>query len=162
MMLQRGTQLPGCQRQQHLGSHGVSSRHHQRSIIAQRTAVGSAGALAPPAAASAGAAPQLRCSTARSGVLQGCMRPPPQISPPSPSTDHHLASPHRPAVRLRVEAGKRAAAAAAVTAAAPASAGVLLQPDLAFSSGTYLMVPVYFVLAFWPRSRVVSLRVVAA
>lgn len=60
------------------------------------------------------------------------------------------------AVRLRVEAGKRAAATAAVAAVAPAStAGVLLQPELAFSTGTYLMVPIYFILAFWPRSRVV-------
>jgi hypothetical protein len=66
---------------------------------------------------------------------------------------------HFAAVTLRVEAAKRAAATAAVAAAAPAaSTGLLLQPELAFSSGTYLMVPIYFILAFWPRSRVVSAR----
>lgn len=77
-----------------------------------------------------------------------------------PSADVHATStschcccccPHT--VRLRVEAGKRAAAKAAVVAAAPQ----LLQPELAFSTGTYLMVPVYIVLAFWPRSKLVRL-----
>lgn len=63
------------------------------------------------------------------------------------------------AVHLQVQAGKRAAAAAATSAAPAAStAGVLLQPELAFSSGTYLMVPVYFIMAFWPRSKLVRLQ----
>lgn len=57
------------------------------------------------------------------------------------------------AVRLRVEAGKRAAAKAAVVATAPQ----LLLPELAFSTGTYLMVPIYVILAFWPRSKLVRL-----
>jgi hypothetical protein len=62
-----------------------------------------------------------------------------------------------------VEAGKRAAATAAVAAAAPAAgtAGLLLQPELAFSSCTYLMVPIYFIMAFWPRSRLVRDGVMA-
>jgi hypothetical protein len=60
-----------------------------------------------------------------------------------------------------VEAGKRAAATAAVAAAAPGTAGLLLQPELAFSSCTYLMVPIYFIIAFWPRSRLVRVGVMA-
>ncbi|KAF8072604.1 U3 small nucleolar RNA-associated-like protein [Scenedesmus sp. PABB004] len=49
-----------------------------------------------------------------------------------------------------VFAAKRAVAAALAPAAA---APVLLAPALAFSSGTYLMAPIYLTLAFFPRSK---------
>jgi hypothetical protein len=58
-------------------------------------------------------------------------------------------------VRLSVQAGKAAAVTAAAAAAA-APAVSLLSPELAFSAGTYLMVPVYMVLALWPRSKLVG------
>jgi hypothetical protein len=61
-----------------------------------------------------------------------------------------------PRKQLTVEAGKRAAAAAVTTAVAPqAAAPLLLPPELAFSTATYLMVPTYIILAFFPRSKLV-------
>lgn len=66
-----------------------------------------------------------------------------------------------PRKRLIVEAGKRAAAAAVTAAVAPqAAAPLLLPPELAFSAATYLMVPTYIILSFFPRSKLV--RVTAA
>ncbi|WIA28582.1 hypothetical protein OEZ86_011122 [Tetradesmus obliquus] len=59
-----------------------------------------------------------------------------------------------PRKRLIVEAGKRAAAAAVTAAVAPqAAAPLLLPPELAFSAATYLMVPTYIILSFFPRSK---------
>jgi hypothetical protein len=64
-----------------------------------------------------------------------------------------------PKKRLTVEAGKRAAAAAVTAAVAPQAAAPLLLPaELAFSAATYLMVPTYIILAFFPRSKLVSSR----
>ncbi len=62
---------------------------------------------------------------------------------------------------LEVKAGRRAAAAAAAAAVAPPVLP-LLQPELAFSAATYIMVPVYCLLAFAPRSRLVSLVAMGA
>jgi hypothetical protein len=64
-----------------------------------------------------------------------------------------------PAARGRgwkVEAGKRTAMAIAAPATA-VSPAALLQPDLAFSTATYIMVPLYFIIAFFPRSKIVGL-----
>lgn len=76
----------------------------------------------------------------------------------SPSRAPCLAAPRR---RLEVLAGRRAAAAAAAAAVNPPLLPVL-QPELAFSVATYTMVPMYCLLAFAPRSRLVRPEPLAA
>eukprot|EP00775_Hariotina_reticulata_P010512 gene10512-10671_t len=49
-----------------------------------------------------------------------------------------------------------------MAAASPATAvslDALLQPDLAFSTATYVMVPLYFIIAFFPRSKIAKVLI---